>query len=156
MSENVLHQDFLACYPYLLERLKNIPQIKAVKEAQDLADLSNERGAVAPLDGVVYVIFDGFTPLDEVNAGKDHALEIGFSLILVKAMRSTQPNIAIIGETLTAIAKSLQGFEPKNEYGNYLTVSPFIQRKAIPIRYERGFGFFALRFTTNVVILGDE
>ncbi len=155
----VFQQNFLACYPFVLQRLQSIDGVKAVKEVQELENLTDEYGAVAPLDGVIYVIIDSINPLSYADNGRSQAVEIGFTFVLVKAIRTAQPHILQMGEMITKIAQSMQGYEPLNEHGERLTTSAFIQRQAMNFRYERGFGFYPMRFTTQVAFIangGDE
>lgn len=146
--------NFLACYPVVLERLAAVAGVKAVLEAKDLDMLVGERRQ-RPIDGAVYVILDGFSPKAENNKRSEQVLEVGFSVILTKTNVRLKPETHGVGETLTALAKALQGFEPKDDLGKPLTLSPFKQTKALPIRYENGFAFFALRYVTDVAIVAD-
>lgn len=57
------HDDILAFYPALIERLKNVSTIKKVCEAKELEDLDTGR-VQTPLDGAVYVVLDSIVPTD--------------------------------------------------------------------------------------------
>lgn len=147
----------LACYPYVLERLQSVPQISQVLEAQDFTDISSStRRKQIPSDGSVYVLLDGFTPTDANAKGREQNMEIGFSVILTKQQVTPAPATNGVGQTITAIAKALQGFDPVDEQGRALTTEPFMQRKPLAVRYEDGFAFFPLRFTTVVAIISDN
>lgn len=149
--------NILACYPYVLERLQSVPQISQVLEAQDFTDISSStRRKQIPSDGAVYVLLDGFTPTNANAKGREQNMEIGFSVILTKQQVTPQPATNGVGQTITAIAKALQGFDPIDEQGRALTTEPFIQRKPLAVRYEDGFAFFPLRFTTVVAIISDN
>lgn len=144
----------MACYPLIIERLKTIPQVKKVHEIKELAQLSRD---IAPLDGCVYVIFDGLMPKNDNNARTEQILELTFSVILAKSLININPTHVkageySLGQTLTAIAKSLQGYEPMSG-GDYLTISPLTQKSPLPIRYDKGFGLFAFRFATDVAVV---
>lgn len=157
MTNLAWHNDMLACYPVLLERLQEIKQIKKVFEVKELNQLTAERPSVAMLDGCVYVVLDSITPKNENNNKREQVLEIGFSIILVKSFINISPSEVRkgdynLGQTLTAICKALQGFEPVKN-GEFLTLSPFTQKSALNIRYDKGFGLFALRFATDVAII---
>lgn len=154
MAKPLWHSNFLACYPAILQRLEQVDGVKKVLEAQDLASISTGRKQV-PLDGVVYVVFDGFSPKNHNNAKREQMLDIGFSVILTKSNISPRPQTDGIGETLTAIMQALQGFQPQDEHGNDLTLSPLMQTQALAIRYEDGFAYFPMRFSTEIAILGD-
>lgn len=146
------HDDMLVCYPALLDRLNAIPVVKKVLEIKELASLDNQ--TVAPLDGAVYVIFDGFSPVSPNHGGREQVMALGFTIILAKQQYNPTPKMDGVGATLTAICKALQGFEPIQD-GRALTLSPFVQKNALPIRYFKNYALFALRFTTTVAVMGD-
>ena len=147
--------NILACYPAILKRLEQVTQVKKVLEAQDFSAISSERRQ-RPLDGAVYVILDGFTPTSTNDNNRGQTIEIGFSIILTKTNYTPRPQTDGVGETLTAIAKALQGFDPSDESERALTTTPFKQRTALPIRYEDGFAFFPLRFTAEIAVIADN
>lgn len=154
MSKTPLwHDDMLVCYPVLLDRLKSIVQIKKVLEIKELSELDNQ--AVAPLDGAVYVIFDGLTPTDPNNDGREQTMELGFTIILTKQQYNPAPRMDGVGATLTAICKALQGFEPEQD-GRALTLSPFVQKQALAVKYFKNYALFPLRFATTVAVMADS
>lgn len=155
MAKPAFADNLLACYPALLARLQGVPGVKAVLEATELTALYRERRQL-PLDGAVYVVLDGFTPQADNNRGREQLIELSFSIILVKRHFTPKPQTDGVGETLTAICKALQGFDPQNAQGQALLSAPFVQANAIPIRYEDGFAFFPLRFTAEVAVIADE
>ena len=148
--------DVLACYPYVLERLRKLPQVKMVLEAQDFVDISGDDRKQMPLDGAVYVILDGYTPTTDNARGSEQMMEIGFSVILTKQQVTPNPATDAVGQTLTAISQALQGFDPSDIQGRALTTSPFRQRKPLAIRYKHGFAYFPTRFTAEVAIISDN
>lgn len=157
MMKPAYHDNILACYPALLARLEAVPGVKKVYEVEDMGSLGNDR-AVMPIDGAVYVILDGFTPTTTASA-REQTIEIGFSIILAK--RKCNPNRSLfrvdgLGETYTAIARALQGYDPVDADGRALTTQPFIQRPALPIDYRDGYGLFPLRFTAVVALIADN
>lgn len=147
------HDDVLVCYPALLDRIKAIPQVKTVQEIKELSQIDSQ--AVAPLDGAVYVIFDGMTPTDPNNDGREQMIELGFTLILAKQQYNPTPKMDSVGAILTAICKALQGFEPEQD-GRALSLSPFVQKPALAIRYFKNYALFPLRFVTQVAVLADN
>lgn len=155
MANPAWHDDILAVYPYLLARLRQVPQVKKVLEAQDLTALTGERKQL-PLNASVYVVLDGFTPKNDINRGNDTLVEIGFSVILTMTNYTPKPQIDGVGAILTAICKALQGFDPSDEQGRALTTSPFVQKSALPIQYENGFAYFPLRFTAEVAVIANN
>lgn len=156
MTDPAWQDDALACYPYLLDRLREVSQVNVVLEAKDFADISGEDRQQIPLDGAVYVMLDGYTPTTSNARGAEQTIEIGFSVILTKQQFTPTPDTDGVGPTLTAISKALQGFDPKDERGRALVTSPFRQRPPIPIRYKPGFAFFPTRFTAEVAIISDN
>lgn len=146
--------NILACYPALLARLSGVTGVKKVCEAKELASLGSGKERV-PLDGAVYVVWDGFTPASDNDGRRAQTLELGFSVILAKRNYTPKPETGDVGSTVTGIAKALQGFDPCDEQGRTLVSTPFKQRSALPIRYEDGFAFFPLRFTCEVAVLAD-
>ena len=146
----------LACYPYVLERLREVSQVKRVLEAADFAAISGAQRKQVPLDGAVYLILDGYTPTSTNGKGREQLIEIGFSVILTKQQFTPNPAADDVGKTLTAISKALQGFDPSDEQGRALVTAAFESRTPLPIQYEDGFAFFPLRFTTEVAIISDN
>lgn len=151
------HDNILTCYPALLARLATVPGVKKVYEAQEMGALGDDR-AVMPIDGAVYVILDGFTPTTTASA-REQTIEVGFSVILAKRVYNPNRNpyrVDGLGETYTAIARALQGYDPVDATGRALATQPFTQRPALPIAYRDGYALFPLRFTTAVAVVGDD
>lgn len=146
----------LACYPYIIERLQSVKQVKRVFEAADFAAISGAGRKQVPSDGAVYLILDGYTPTASNANSKEQLIEIGFSVILTKQQFTPTPATNGVGQTLTAISKAMQGFDPSDEQGRALVTEPFSHRSPLPIQYEDGFAFFPLRFTAEVAILSDN
>ena len=146
----------LACYPYVLARLEQVSQVKRVLEAADFAAISGAQRKQVPLDGAVYLILDGYTPTNSNANSREQLIEIGFSVILTKQQFTPNPATDGVGQTLTAISKAMQGFDPSDSQGRALVTEPFESRAALPIQYEDGFAFFPLRFTAEVAILSDN
>lgn len=136
------HDNILACYPALLARIGAVPGVRTVLEAHDLASLGHS-GKQAPLDGAVYVVLDGFTPTQSNNSGREQRIEIGFSVILTKRSFTPRPQPFGVGETLTALASALQGFDPEDGDGRALVTTPFTQVPALSIRYRGRLGLFS-------------
>lgn len=155
MAKPAFRQNLLACYPAVLARLKTVRGVKTVLEATDLSALTKSERRQLPLDGAVYVILDGFNPQEDNNHRREQAIEISFSLILVKRQFNPKPETDGVGETLTAICQAMQGFDPQNAQGQALLSEPFVQKAALPIQYEDGFAYFPLRFAAEVAVIAD-
>lgn len=151
--------NFLACYPAIIERLQAVRGVKKVCEATDFAALSKKQ---APLDGVVYVIFDSVRPKAANQGHREQMLEIGFSIILTKTNLSMRAfggdgQADSVGVLLTSIAKAMQGFVPMwtDEHGNSeaLVDTAFTQQNGLPVQYLDGFAYFPLRFVAQVQLV---
>ncbi|MBF0803358.1 MULTISPECIES: hypothetical protein [unclassified Neisseria] len=154
MAKLPMYQNMLACYPAILERMKQVPGVSDVLEAADLEAVTSDR-KIKPQDGAVYVVFDGFTP--DAAAGNKGLLRERLSFSFILAKRQYNPNRLQygadgVGETITAIKSAFQGFDPCGDNGQKLTLEPFTARAALPIAYHEGFAFFPMRFETAVAI----
>lgn len=150
---NSPYTDFLAFMPSVIERLNTIKEIKKVFIVDDLPNLTKEID-IDIFDNCVYVILYSYTPSNEVNYGKNQAMEIVFDVILTKQRHNK--NINKVGMLLTKIIKSLIGYEPMDEKGQYLTIKPLYLDKGEPILYQKDFAFYPLRFATQTVIMTNH
>lgn len=143
--------DFLTgVYEAIKNRLKQVEGITKIIEAQELSAIAAKN---IRLNNALYLIFDGFTPTKENNRGKNQILELSFSVILLRTQLNPEPKLNGLGTMLTKICRTLQGFEPENDKGQLLVVSPLKQEKALGIQYLDGFGYFPLRFSCEVAII---
>lgn len=150
---NPQHTDFLAFMPDVVKRLETVQAIKKVFHAHELADLDAGKN-ISAIDGCVYVILDSFAPSFEAGQGSQQLMDIRFSIILAK-QHYNQRHIGDIGKTLTAIAKSLIGYEPKDQEGQYLTTTAIYLEKGAGVLYQKGFALYPLRFKTQSVIVAQ-
>lgn len=150
---NPKHSDFLAFIPAVIERLNTVKEIKKVFTAHELSDLDVGKNINA-IDNCVYVILDGFSPSDEAKRGKNQLMDITFSVILAK-QHYNKTGVGDIGASLTAIAKALIGYDPKDEQGQHLTTTPIYLDKGVSVLYQKGFALYPLRFKTQSVIVAD-
>ncbi len=153
-TNNPMHNNIFACYPYVIERLQTVQSIKKVAESQELSRLIDRKQR--PDDDTVYVFLHGFTPTEPNNANKAQFIQLDFSFVLVKRNYGTTSEIESVGKILTEVMQVMQGFEPMDCDGNCLVTEPFKQAKPLPIRYEDGYAFFSTRFLTEVVIIDDD
>lgn len=151
---SLLHRDFLAFLPVVIERLNTVKEIKKVFTAHELSDLDTGKNMSA-IDGCVYVVLDGFSPASEASKGKNQAMDIAFSVILAK-QHYNKTGVGDIGASLTAIAKALIGYDPKDEQGQHLTTTPIYLDKGASALYQKGFALYPLRFKTQTVIVSDN
>lgn len=158
MARPAWHDNYLACYPALLERLKTVAGVKSVQEAKDLRDVTDPDNKKPPLDGAVYVVLDAFTSTSSNDEGREQDFEIGFSVILAKRNYTPDPAAGDgdVGATLTKICQSIQGFKPMTSDGRALTMTAFKSKPPMPIKYTKGFGFFPLRFVTTVTVISHN
>lgn len=153
-QQPAMYQNMLACYPYILARMKQVPGVRDVLEVAELEAVVSDR-KVKPVDNAVYVVFDGFTPDTHVGNKGTLREKLSFSFILAK--RQYTPNRLQygedgVGELITAIKSAFQGFDPIGDDGKRLTLEPFSARAALPIVYNEGYAFFPMRFETSVAI----
>lgn len=150
---NPLHDDFLAFLPVVIERLSSVKGVKKVFIINSLSDLDAGKNINAT-DGCAYVILYSYAPSNEANKGKNQAMDIVFDVILAR-QHYNKTGVGSVGTTLTAIVKSLMGFEPANAEGQYLTLSPIYLDKGASVLYQQGFALYPLRFKTQSVIIAD-
>lgn len=150
---NPMLSDFLAFLPVIIQRLGNVEGVKKVFTTQELSDLDVGKN-IAPIDGCVYVMLDGYSPNTESGNGKNQAIDVTFSVILAKQYYN-KTSIGDVGITLTNIAKSLIGYEPMNEKGQNLTLAAIYLDKGLNVLYQKGFALYPLRFKTVSVITID-
>ncbi|UOO93583.1 phage tail terminator protein [Vitreoscilla stercoraria] len=147
-----MHDNMLAVYPTILERLATIEGVKAVKEAGELAVLMagvREKRQMSPLHGAVYVIFGGHTPTDSASKGKNQVSELNFTFAYCsRYVEGGKSNLYEVGAVLTAIKKAFQGFDVPS-----LVVKPFTEVQAPPIEYNDGFALYPLSFVTSVATI---
>lgn len=154
MVKPAWHDDFLVCYPDVIKRLQGVGCIKKVCEAQELNDLTSSE-KIVPQDGVAYVLFDSIEPLTGERV-PENTLQIGFSIILAKKQYTPKPSIDGVGQTLAAVYKAFNNFDPVNEQGQSLVSKPFRPAKPKPILYKQFAGFFPMRFVAQVVVMADD
>ena len=166
MSDSSLplyHEDMFACYPKMIERLKNLVEngtVKTIKECDNIDDLLPSTDGVSkrlPLDGCLYVVFDNLTPLESNDDGSEQEEQIGFSLVYTTKKYNFRPLSGMsVGIVLTRIAKRMNGYLPEDENGKAYTLSPFVQATPLAVRYANGFGYFSRRYVTTVATCADN
>lgn len=140
--------NFLACYPYVLDRLRQVRGIS-------LVPLSEQVRAGSPKDGTLYVIFDGVYPKTATDNRREQLFEIGLSVVLVKKNIASLPNMTATGECLTNIIKALQGYRPKDNMGEYLTETAFNLASSLSPDYDDNFIYYPMRFVATVAIISQ-
>ena len=151
MADLPMHDNLLAVYPKILERLKTVPGVRSVKEVGELANLLNteaKRRSELALDSAVYVVYGGSTPGDNAGNGRFLRDTLYFTFVLCRHIPGGKPVLYETGQTLAAIQQAFQGWDAGREYA----AGPF-QRAASPaIEYNDKFVFFPLSFTVPVVL----
>ncbi len=147
--------NMLAVLPLLKNRLAELPEITHVQGAQELAQLTGER-EIQPLDGTVYVVFDGSQPLTNSNNHlKQKKKRLSFSVILAKQFYGAfdvPHEETAVGELLYAICAKLQGWQPLDERGKPSIVSaPFDEVQALEPLYFDNFALYPMRFETEIL-----
>ncbi len=143
--------NIFASYPAVLARLAQAPGVLQVEEILDFAARADK-----PRDGVVYVVFDGASPLSDIDQSREALYSIGFSAWL--AQQHPRPDKSAycetrIGETYTGLLRLLQGFDPTDEEGRALVASPYRPEKGPSPQYVDGFVLLPLRFTATVAVV---
>lgn len=145
------HDNPLAVYPLILERLKTVPGVKAVKEVGELAELlstASARRKAAPLDGAVYVAYGGSRPEDSAASGRKITERLYFTFVLAKSYAGARTGLHEVGAVLAAIQHSFGGWDAGAEYAT----GPFVRTAGPAIEYNDGYAFYPISFTTTVII----
>ena len=135
------HDNPLAVYPLILERLKTVPGVKAVKEVGELAELlstASARRKAAPLDGAVYVAYGGSRPEGSAGNGRMTTERLYFTFVLAKSYAGARGGLYEVGAVLAAIQHSFGGWDAGAEY----TISPFVRTAGPAIEYNDGYAFY--------------
>lgn len=146
------HNNLLAVYPLILERMAAVPGVKAVKEIGELSEIvaaAREKRKVSPLDGAVYVVYGGETVADTAarSAQSKHTLHFTFILAKTYTAGGKSP-LYEAGAVLTAIQTAFAGWDAGREY----TASEFRRIPSPAIEYNDGYAFFPISFATDVVV----
>lgn len=146
--------NLLMILPILKNRLAEMPEIAHVQGVQELSQLAGER-EIQPLDGTVYVVFDGSQPLASSNNRlKQKKKRLSFSVILAKQFYGAEDvphEDDAVGELLYAICAKLQGWQPVNEQKRPITTEPFDEVQALEPIYFDNFALYPLRFETEIL-----
>lgn len=144
------HDNILAVYPLVLERMKSVTGVKAVKEVGDIAELvaGAAKRKVSPLDNAVYVVYGGETVEESARRGGHIRHKLHFTFVLTKTYTAGGKSVLPeAGRVLTAIQQAFSGWDAGAEY----TVSPFVRTASPAIEYNDGFALFPLSFTVDAV-----
>lgn len=148
-----MHDNMLAVYPHILERLRGVQGVKAVKEIGELAELVSqlrEKRKTAPLDGAVYVVFGGAEPVSDAGNKQFQTERLYFTFVYCGTYLSgSRLKLYETGKVLTAVQQAFQGWLP--EMG--LTEGAFARTQSPPIEYHDGFAFYPVSFAVNVSII---
>ena len=151
-----LAPNMLAIYPHLLARLREIPEIYAVQGVRELSLMLDNRDIV-PQDNTLYVILDGWQPDSNQSSGSLKKMRLSFSLVLATQYfgdLDVPHEIETIGQTLTAIRRALQGWQPTQERNGRqipILVDRFNEVAPASINYFDGFALYPLRFETTTL-----
>lgn len=153
MSERLaMHDNLLAVYPLILERMKSVSGVKAVKEIGELSEIvaaAREKRKVAPLDGAVYVVYGGETVADTAGNHSQSKHTLHFTFILAKTYTAGGKSpLYEAGAVLTAIQTAFAGWSAGREYN----ASVFRRTPSPAIEYNDGYAFFPISFATDVVV----
>lgn len=150
-----MHDNMLAVYPELLNKVRSIIGVAVVKEASDLAIFMSEaktQRKVAPAYGAVYVVYGGHALDGSAGQGKLQKNTLFFTLVYcARYLEGGKSTLYETGATLTAIKKALQGWDPGKEF----VLSPFVESNSPPIEYNDGYAFYPISFTTTVCVAAN-
>lgn len=150
MAQLPMHDNLLAVYPHIIQRLQSINGVKVVKEAGELAELANglrEKRRIAPLDGAVYVVYGGSKPTTQVGNGRFQTERLFFTFAYCSNYLSgSQSQLYEVGRVLTAIQQSFAGWLPESG----LTVSAFERTESPAIEYHDSFALYPIGFAVDV------
>ena len=147
-----MQNNMLAVYPFLIEHLSALPEIERVCGVREFAQMLDKRDIV-PEDNTLYVVLDGWQP-ESRGANQLKKTRLGFSLILAKRYYGAfdvPHELEAIGETLTAIRRHVQGWQPttlKNGREVPILVEKMDETAPAPLNYFDGFALYPLRFET--------
>lgn len=146
-----MHQNLLAVYPKILERLATVEGVKAVKEVGEMAELvaaAREKRRVCPVDGAVYVVFGGMVPDESAARARVQSYRLHFTFALAKTYSiGAKSRLAEVGRVLTAIAQAFNGWDSPGDIAE-----PLRQEPAPPIEYNDGYALYPLSYSTRVII----
>lgn len=151
MADLAMHNNLLAVYPRILERMKTVPGVKSVREVGDLNHLLNsadKRRMAAAVDGAVYVVFGGSSPDDAAGMGKFVKETLYFTFVLCRHNPGEKSILYEAGATLVAIQQAFQGWDAGREYA----AGPFRRAASPAIEYNDRFVFFPISFTVPAVL----
>lgn len=136
-----------AAHTPIAERLKRIDGIRAVKGANDLAQILN--GKTTGTDGYIYLIFDGITPKDNAVTGKNQLITVSYNIILASQTYNRDGMPEGVGERIGAVMQALAGFSPLDDDPRSRQVLQFIgtERPA----YAYGYSLYPLKYQLDLV-----
>ncbi|WII93188.1 hypothetical protein QEO94_11315 [Kingella negevensis] len=145
-------KNMLESYPLLIARLKELPELQDVQGVRELSLMLDNRDIV-PQDNTFYVVLDGWQP-EKSAPNQLKKMRLSFSLVLAKqyyGALEVPHEWEQVGETLTAIRRQLQGWQPTIERNGReipAMVDKFDEVSPASINYFDGFALYPLRFET--------
>ncbi len=145
--------DYFVAERWIIDRLiDQVPELRAVEGAQSL----NGVAASSRSSPMAAVIWGGETPLtgDNYRVGRGQIIDQQWMILLVvRNARNVGTGGGIraeAGPLLIKINSALQNWKPAPGFGRLI-------KMATPgPRYEDGYGFFALRYSTRITMQGVE
>lgn len=153
MTKLAMHNNLLAVYPQILQRLQKVEGVKAAKEVGELAELLASRkdggkAKVAPLNGAVYVVYGGDQVSDQAQKGKQIKHTLYFTFVLCQVyLPNKNSTLHEIGAILTAIQAAFAGWDAGAQYVS----SPFRRVASPSIEYNDGYAFYPISFAVDVI-----
>ena len=147
--------NMLGVYPHLMARLRTLPELYAVQGIRELSQMLESRHIV-PQHNTLYVVLDGWQP-ENTPSGSLKKMRLSFSFILAQQFYGDSEavhEIENIGNTLTHIRRTLQGWQPKETRNGReipILVERFNEVAPADIHYFDHFALYPLRFETTTL-----
>lgn len=105
--------DVNAAYAPIVKRLQQVDGVRAVRGANDLAQIIN--GQTTGTDGYVYLIFDGINPKDEAGNGRNQQITVSYTVIIASQTYSRDGMPEGVGKLIGGVMQALAGFSPLDD-----------------------------------------
>ena len=99
-----------AAYMPIAKRLQQVDGVRAVRGANDLAQIIN--GQTTGTDGYIYLIFDGLNPKDDAGNGRHQQITVTYTVIIASQTYSRDGMPEGVGKLIGGVMQALAGFSP--------------------------------------------
>lgn len=102
--------DLNAAYGPIAEKLASVAGVRAVRGANDLAQIIN--GKTTGTDAYVYLIFDGISPKDDAGSGRHQQITVTYTVIIASQTYNRDGMPEGVGKLIGGVMQALSGFSP--------------------------------------------